>query len=114
MARLRVGVLISGRGSNLQALIAACAAPGFPAEIAVVLANRAAPGLAYAASAGIPHEVVPHRDFADRAAFDAALDERLRRAGVELVCLAGFMRLFTPGFVAAWHDRVINIHPSLL
>ena len=114
MAQLRIGVLISGRGSNLRALIEACAVPGFPAEIVIVLANREAPGLAHAASAGIPHEIVPHRNFADRAAFDAALDERLRRAGVDLVCLAGFMRLFAPGFVASWHNRVVNIHPSLL
>jgi phosphoribosylglycinamide formyltransferase-1 len=114
MARLRAGVLISGRGSNLAALIDACATPGFPAEIVTVLANRDAPGLAHAARAGIPQAVVPHRDFADRAAFDTALDERLRAAGVELVCLAGFMRLFAPGFVAAWRDRMINIHPSLL
>jgi phosphoribosylglycinamide formyltransferase-1 len=114
MARLRVGVLISGRGSNLQALIEACATSDFPAEIVVVLANRDAPGLAHAAKAGIPHEIARHRDFPDRAAFDAALDERLRRAGAEFICLAGFMRLFTPGFVAAWRDRLINIHPSLL
>ena len=114
MARLRVGVLISGRGSNLKALTEACAAPGFPAEIVIVLANREAPGLAHAASAGIPHEIVPHRNFADRAAFDAALDERLRRAGVDLVCLAGFMRLLTPWFVNRWSGRILNIHPSLL
>jgi phosphoribosylglycinamide formyltransferase-1 len=114
MARLRVAVLISGRGSNLKALIEACTAADFPAEIVLVLANRAAPGLAYAQSAGIAHEVVPHRDFPDRAAFDAALDERLNRAGVELICLAGFMRLFSPDFVASWLNRLINIHPSLL
>ena len=113
-ARLRIAVLISGRGSNLRSLIEGCAEPGFPAEIVTVIANRAAAGLAHAAGAGIAHEIIPHRDYPDRAAFDAALDRALRRAGVELVCLAGFMRLLTPGFVEAWRDRMINIHPSLL
>ncbi|WP_431859669.1 phosphoribosylglycinamide formyltransferase [Azospirillum sp.] len=116
MARLKVGVLISGRGSNLQALIDAAAAPGFPAEIALVLSNKAdAAGLARAAEAGIATAVVDHREFpGDKAAFEAAMDARLRAAGVELVCLAGFMRLLSPWFVDAWRDRMINIHPSLL
>ncbi|QCO16452.1 phosphoribosylglycinamide formyltransferase (plasmid) [Azospirillum brasilense] len=113
---LKVGVLISGRGSNLQALIDACAAPGFPAEIALVLSNKAdAYGLERAAAAGIPVAVVSHRDFpGDKRAFEEAMDARLREAGVELVCLAGFMRLLSPWFVERWHDRMINIHPSLL
>jgi phosphoribosylglycinamide formyltransferase-1 len=115
VARLKVGVLISGRGSNLQALIEACAAPAFPAEIVRVVSNEAAaPGLARARAAGIETRVVPHRDHPDRASFDAALDAALREAGAELVCLAGFMRLLTDGFVAAWRDRMINIHPALL
>jgi phosphoribosylglycinamide formyltransferase 1 len=115
MGRLRVAVLISGRGSNLQALIEACAAPDFPAAIACVIANRAgAAGLAHAARAGIPSRVIPHRLYPDRAAFDRTLDEALHEAGAELVCLAGFMRLLTSGFVEAWRDRMINIHPSLL
>ena len=115
MGRLKVGILISGRGSNMQALIEACAKPGAPAEIVVVLSNDpAAAGLARAAAAGIPTRAIPHRDFADRAGFDRALDRALRDAGVELVCLAGFMRLLTDGFVEAWRDRMINIHPSLL
>lgn len=115
MARLRTAILISGRGSNMQALIEACAAPGFPAEIVLVIANRKdAGGLAIAAQAGVASRVIPHRDFADRAAFDAALDAALRESGAELVCLAGFMRLLTADFVAAWRDRMINIHPSLL
>ncbi len=115
MARLRTAVLISGRGSNLRALIAACAAPDFPAEIVAVIANRAdAGGLAHAAAAGIASRVVPHRDYPSREAFDAALDAALRQAGAELVCLAGFMRLLTAPFVEAWRDRMINIHPSLL
>lgn len=115
MARLRVGVLISGRGSNMQALVEACAGPGFPAEIVLVLSNDpAAAGLARAAKAGIATRALPHRDYPDRAAFDAALDQELRAARIELVCLAGFMRLLTDGFVEAWRDRMVNVHPSLL
>lgn len=115
MARLKVAVLISGRGSNLQALIDACAAPGFPAAIVQVIANRAdAAGLERAAAAGIATRIIPHHDYASRETFDAALDKALAEAGAELVCLAGFMRLLTPGFVARWRDRLINIHPSLL
>ncbi|HEY0524658.1 MAG TPA: phosphoribosylglycinamide formyltransferase [Stellaceae bacterium] len=114
-SRVRIAVLISGRGSNMQALIEACAAPDFPAEIVRVIANRAdAAGLQRARQAGIPVSVVPHREFATRESFDAALDEALRADRVELVCLAGFMRLLTPGFVERWHDRMLNIHPSLL
>jgi phosphoribosylglycinamide formyltransferase-1 len=115
VARLKLAVLISGRGSNLEALIAACAAPDFPAEIRLVLSNRAdAAGLAHAARASIPRRVIPHRDFPTRDAFDAALDQALAAAGVELVCLAGFMRLLGDAFVARWRDRLVNIHPSLL
>lgn len=115
MARLRTAVLISGRGSNLQALIDACSDPAFPAEIVRVLSNRGdAAGLDRARRAGIAAEVVAHRDFPDRTSFDAALDRALRACGAELVCLAGFMRLLTDGFVAAWRDRLVNIHPSLL
>jgi phosphoribosylglycinamide formyltransferase-1 len=114
-AKLRLGVLISGRGSNLQALFDACADPAFPAEIALVVSNvAAAGGLARAAAAGIPTRVIEHRGFASRAEFDAALSAALQAAGIGLVCLAGFMRLLTAGFVAEWHDRLINIHPSLL
>jgi len=112
MTRLRVGVLISGRGSNLQALIEATADPAYPAEIVTVISNRAeAPGLARAAAAGISHHVIAE---SDRAAFAAAADRVLRSAGVELVALAGFMRILDTGFVEAWADRMINIHPSLL
>jgi phosphoribosylglycinamide formyltransferase-1 len=114
-ARLRVGVLISGRGSNLQALIDACALPDYPAEIVLVVSNRAdALGIERARRAGLAATVIPHRDFADRQAFEAALDAALTRAGVELVCNAGFLRILTPWFVARWRDRQINIHPSLL
>lgn len=114
--RLKLGVLISGRGSNLQALLDAAADPAFPAEIVLVLSNRAdAYGLERAAQAGVPTAVVDHKPFrGDRPAFEAAVDARLRDSGVEMVCLAGFMRLLSPWFVQQWHDRMINIHPSLL
>jgi phosphoribosylglycinamide formyltransferase 1 len=112
MERLRVGVLISGRGSNLQALIDAAADPAYPAEIVTVISNRgAAPGLAHAASSGIANLVIAETD---RAAFAAVADRVLRDARVGLVALAGFMRLLDAGFVAGWTDRMVNIHPSLL
>jgi phosphoribosylglycinamide formyltransferase-1 len=115
LARLKVGVLISGRGSNLEALINACAAPDFPAEIVQVVSNRAdARGLERARRAGVPATAIPHRDFPDRRLFEEALDAALRRAGAEFLCNAGFMRLLTPWFVERWRDRQINIHPSLL
>lgn len=114
-ARKRAAVLISGRGSNMAALVRAAAAPDFPAEIALVLSNRAdAAGLDFAKSHGIATHVLSHKGFADREAFDAALDGVLRDAGVEIVCLAGFMRLLTPWLVERWRDRMINVHPSLL
>lgn len=112
---LKVGVLISGRGSNLQALIDACAEPEFPAQIVHVLSNKAsAAGLQRAEAAGIATSVLRHRDYDSREAFDKAMSDRLREAGVELICLAGFMRLLSDEFVATWRDRLINIHPSLL
>ena len=115
MERRRVGVLISGRGSNMAALIAAAVDPAYPAEIALVLSSRPdAPGLDHAAAAGIPAEAVDHTGFAGKAAFEAALTARLEAAGVELVCLAGFMRLLSEDFVEHWRDRLVNIHPSLL
>lgn len=115
MAKLKLGVLISGRGTNLQALIDACAESRFPAEIALVLSNEPdAAGLARATAADIPTAVVPHRDFADRPSFEQALDGALSAQGVEIVCLAGFMRLLTPAFAEPWRNRLINIHPSLL
>ncbi len=115
MARLRTAVLISGRGSNMQALIESCRLPTAPAEIALVLSNNPqAAGLRYADDAGIPTTVVDHRTFKDRAAFDVEIDRRLRAAAVAFVCLAGFMRLLTPAFVERWRDRMINVHPSLL
>jgi phosphoribosylglycinamide formyltransferase 1 len=115
MNKKRVGVLISGRGSNLQALIEACKATDYPAEIVVVISNvpRAA-GLARAEAAGIPTRAINHKDFPSREAFDTALDTALTGAGVELLCNAGFLRLHTQGFVERWRDRHLNIHPSLL
>jgi phosphoribosylglycinamide formyltransferase-1 len=114
-ARKRVGVLISGRGSNLQALIDACRAPDFPAEIVTVVSNRPGVfGLERAREAGIAGITIDHKLYRSRDSFDAALDAALRDAGVELICSAGFMRLLTPGFVEAWRDRQLNIHPSLL
>ena len=113
---MKIGVLISGRGSNLQSLIDAAARPGFPAKIALVISNiPGVYGLERAKLAGIPACVVDHKSFAgNKAAFEDALNAELSAAGVELVCLAGFMRLLTEGFVNRWHDRLINIHPSLL
>ncbi len=111
----RTAVLISGSGSNLQALLDATALPGSSAEIVLIVSNRAdAFGLERARRAGVPARVIPHRGYPDRASFDAAVDAALRDAGVELVCLAGFMRLLTAPFVEAWRDRMLNIHPSLL
>ncbi|RDD62797.1 phosphoribosylglycinamide formyltransferase [Ferruginivarius sediminum] len=115
MARVKVGALISGRGSNLQALIDAAQAPDYPVEIACVISNRPdAAGLDRAEAAGIPAEVVDHTLFPTRAGFEGALSESLVSAGCELVCLAGFMRVLTASFVELWRDRLINIHPSLL
>jgi phosphoribosylglycinamide formyltransferase-1 len=112
---LRLGVLISGRGTNLQALIDACADPDFPAAIALVISNVPdAAGLNRAQGAEIATTVIDHKSFNDRGSFDAALDKALQEANVDLVCLAGFMRILTDGFVDAWRDRMINIHPSLL
>lgn len=115
MARLKVGVLISGRGSNLQALLDAAADPSFPAEIVLVASNvPAVAGLERAEKAGVATATVNHRDYENRASFDTAITQALENAGVEFVCLAGFMRLVTKEFVEHWHNRMINIHPALL
>ncbi|MEE9208874.1 MAG: phosphoribosylglycinamide formyltransferase [Kiloniellales bacterium] len=114
-ARQKVGVLVSGRGSNLQALLDAAAEPGYPAEIALVLSDKPeAQGLARAKRAGVATRVVQRRDFESREACDGAMTAALEAAGVDLVCLAGFMRLLSERFVERWRDRLINIHPSLL
>ena len=115
MAKLKVGVLISGRGSNLAALIDSAKVADYPAEIGCVVSNSEnAPGLAIASAAGIPTAIVSHRDHPDRETFDRAVSAELERHGVELVVLAGFMRIFSPWFPTRWKDRLINIHPSLL
>ena len=112
----RVAILISGRGSNMAALIDAAKAPDFPAEIVTVISNRAdAGGLEKAAAGGIPTEVIESKPFGkDRAAFEAAVQRALEKNNVELICLAGFMRLFTAEFVQSWYGKMLNIHPSLL
>ncbi len=114
-AKLKVAVLISGRGSNLQALIDACADAKFPAQIVLVISNVAdTQGLERARSAGIPTEIIAHAGYDRRETFDAAMDASLAKAGAELICLAGFMRILSDGFVRKWQGRLINIHPSLL
>ncbi|GAA0259683.1 Phosphoribosylglycinamide formyltransferase [Methylorubrum aminovorans] len=111
----RVAILISGRGSNMVSLIEAARAPDYPAEIVLVLSNRPdAAGLDRARTAGIPARAIDHKAFSDRAGFDAALQAELEGAGIELIVLAGFMRILTDAFVEAWAGRMINIHPSLL
>lgn len=116
MSAKRLGILISGRGSNMEALLAAAQTPGCPYQPVTVIANKPdAGGLEKARGFGIVAEAVDHKPFGkDREAFERAVDERLRAAGVELVALAGFMRVLTPWFVNTWAGRLINIHPSLL
>ena len=116
MKRVKVGILISGRGSNMSALIAAAKAEDYPAEIALVIANVPdAGGLEAARAEGVDAIAIDSRPFGkDRQAHEQAMDAALRQAGVEVVCLAGFMRLLTPWFVDAWSGRMLNIHPSLL
>ncbi|HEY1706835.1 MAG TPA: phosphoribosylglycinamide formyltransferase [Rhizomicrobium sp.] len=111
----RVAVLISGRGSNLKSLIAAGQAADFPAEIVLVVSNKAdAGGIAIAQAAGVPAIVIPHTAYESRAAFDAEIDKALIAARIDLVCEAGFMRIHSDGFVQKWEGRMLNIHPSLL
>ena len=116
MSRKRVAILISGRGSNMAALIEAAKAPDYPAEIALVISNvPGAGGLTRAREAGIATDVIEHRAFGkDREAFDRAMHAALQRHAIDIVCLAGFMRVLSPWFVAQWSGRIINIHPSLL
>jgi phosphoribosylglycinamide formyltransferase-1 len=112
---VKIGVLISGRGSNLEALVGLCSEPGFRGKIALVISNRPkAPGLGVAEAAGIPTLTIDHKDYASRETFDAELDRALREAGIDLICNAGFMRILSDGFVEKWRDRQLNIHPSLL
>lgn len=115
MTRLKTAILISGRGSNMMALVEAARASDYPAEIVAVLSNRPeAAGLAWARGRGIATAAIDHKTFPSRERFEEALQRALLAHEVELVCCAGFMRLMTPGFVELWRDRMINIHPSLL
>ncbi len=115
-ARVRVGLLISGSGSNMEVLIRSMQAPDHPAEPAIVISNRQdAPGVAKAEALGIEATVIDHRPYgADRAAFDAEIERRLIAAGTDLVAQAGFMRILDASFVNRWQRRMLNIHPSLL
>ncbi len=115
MSKKKVAVLVSGSGSNLQALIDAASAPDYPADIALVVSNKhEAFGLTRATNAGIPTRVISHKEFESREAFDVAMDAALQEHHIELVCLAGFMRVLSPWFVEKWQRKMINIHPSLL
>jgi phosphoribosylglycinamide formyltransferase-1 len=115
MAKLKVGILISGRGSNMAALIKAAQAADYPAEIACVISNKAdAGGLKIAADAGLPTSVISHRSYPDRESFDREISATLEKHGVGLVVLAGFLRIFSSWFPQRWVGRLINIHPSLL
>ncbi len=114
-ARRRLVILVSGRGSNMQSLVQACARENWPADVVAVVANRPeAAGLAWAQARGIATACVPHREYPSRAAFDAALAEQLEAFQPDYVLLAGFMRVLTPEFVRRFEGRLINIHPSLL
>lgn len=112
----RIAILISGRGSNMAALLETCEQPDFPAEVALVLSNMPnAAGVRKASAQGIRTAIVDHRKFLhDREGFEAAMQEKIEAAGADFICLAGFMRLLTRGFTEAWRGRMINIHPSLL
>lgn len=113
--KVRTAVLISGRGSNLAALIAACSDKDFPAEIALVISNvETAEGLSVAAAAHIPASTISHKAYATREDFDSAIDAALREADIALICEAGFMRIHSDAFVRKWQGRMLNIHPSLL
>jgi phosphoribosylglycinamide formyltransferase 1 len=114
-ARTRVAVLISGRGSNMAALVEAAKAPDYPAEITLVASNRPeAGGLIFARAEGIATFAVSHKGFADRESFDRVMHQKLTESGIELVALAGFMRVLSPWFCREWEGRLINVHPSLL
>jgi phosphoribosylglycinamide formyltransferase-1 len=113
--KTRTAILVSGRGSNMQALVEAARAVDYPAEIVLVASNRPdAAGLEWARSQGLPTASIDHTRHATREAFEASLQQTLDAANVELIALAGFMRLMTPAFVESWRNRMINIHPSLL
>jgi phosphoribosylglycinamide formyltransferase-1 len=111
----RLGILISGTGSNMKSIVAACEAGDVPAQVVIVISNRAdAPGIAWAAEHGLETAVLSHEDFSDREIHDGAIVGLLHRLGVEWVCLAGYMRLLSAVFVEAYPNRILNIHPALL
>ncbi len=113
--KLKIAILISGRGSNMLSILEACKDPAYPAEISVVLSNNPdAPGLETAQKHGIATEVINHKDFNTREEFDTQIQTRLQNHTVDLIVLAGFMRILTPEFVEQWPSKIINIHPSLL
>ena len=115
MTKIPIGILISGRGSNMSALLDACRQSDYPCRVAVVVSNRPdAAGLDIARQAGVPAHVIDHTRFPDRQSFEDRLDKTLRQAGARLLCNAGFMRILTAGFTRRWHNRQLNIHPSLL
>jgi phosphoribosylglycinamide formyltransferase-1 len=115
MKKLRAGILISGRGSNMMSLIEAARAPDYPVEIVCVVSNRPeAKGLEYAAAHGITTKVIDHRAYASREAFDAALGDYLKSQDLDLVACAGFMRFMTSALIARWRGRMLNVHPSLI
>ncbi len=115
MTRLRTAILISGRGSNMDALIDAARAPDYPAEIALVVSNRPdAAGLAKAKAAGIATAAVDHKIYAGREEFERSLQAMLEIHRIDFICLAGFLRLFTPWFIGQWRGKILNIHPALL
>jgi phosphoribosylglycinamide formyltransferase-1 len=113
--KLNLAIFISGRGSNMRSIIEACKTPDYPATVNMVLSNRPdAPGLDYAAGQGIKTEIVDHKLFATREAFESEIQEILSHYKVDLIALAGFLRILTPGFIEKWPQRIINVHPSLL
>ncbi len=115
MKKKRVGVLISGRGSNMMALVGACRSPEYPAEIVCVVSSRPdAEGLKFAAENGVTAHAISHKDFASREDFDTALNDYLQGQDLDLICCAGFMRVMTPMMIRPWAGRILNIHPSLL
>ncbi|NBV06140.1 MAG: phosphoribosylglycinamide formyltransferase [Proteobacteria bacterium] len=113
--KVKIAVLISGRGSNMQAIVKACESADFPAQVVLVLSNKIdAAGLEFAREKNIKTAFVDHREFSSREEFDKKVSAEIEKSGAEIICLAGFMRLLSPWFVARWFDRLINIHPSLL
>ena len=115
MKKTKIAILISGRGSNMEAIVKACKNSDFPAQVVLVLSNKVdAQGLEFAKSAGIKTAFVDHKNFSSREEFDKKVSEEIENSGAEIICLAGFMRLLSPWFVNRWFDRAINIHPSLL